>query len=91
MKQNAPNIKIVSLRICITVVILTVLSVLLFSFSVDKFYEDLFSQLGIEKTEADKKITNSILGGYLDAYGLKNVKQIALGNRAVVASRTMDN
>lgn len=42
-------------------------------------------QLGISKTDADKKITRSILGGYLDAYGVKNIKNIAAGNKTALA------
>ncbi len=37
------------------------------------------------KTSADEKITNSILGGSLDMYGVRNAKNIALGNRKAVA------
>jgi hypothetical protein len=42
-------------------------------------------QFGISKAAADEKITNSILGGSLDAYGVKNVKNIAVGNRKALA------
>jgi hypothetical protein len=61
-----------------------ILSLFLFSFTVNKINDEFLKQLGITKTEADKKITSSMLGGYLDAYGVKNAKNIALGNRAVV-------
>ena len=47
--------------------------------------DDFLKQLGITKTGADEKISNSFLGGYLDAYGVKNAKNIALGNRKAVA------
>jgi hypothetical protein len=60
-------------------------SLVLFSFTVYKLNNDFLKELGISKTEADKKITHSILGGYLDAYGVKNAKNILLGNRASVA------
>jgi len=53
------------------------------SFTVRKA-TDFFEQLGITKTSADEKITSSLLGGYLDQYGLKNAKNIASGDRAVV-------
>jgi hypothetical protein len=35
--------------------ILAFISLMLFSFRVNNFYEDFFRQLGIEKTDADKK------------------------------------
>lgn len=46
--------------------------------------DDVFKQLGITKTSADDKIGNSILGGSVDLYGVKNAKNIALGNRKAV-------
>ena len=70
---------------------LVLASVLLFSifvmnsFTVHRIGDDFMKQLGISKTAADEKITNSILGGSLDAYGLKNVKNIVTGNRAQIA------
>ena len=57
---------------------------LLCSFATNKMADDLFKQLGISKTGADEKIGNSILGGSLDLYGVKNAKNIALGNRKAV-------
>jgi len=57
----------------------------LFSFTTKRYTEDFLQQLGITKTSADEKITNSILGGYLNQYGLRNVKNIAAGNRAAIA------
>lgn len=72
------------LRICIVAFILAILSLFLFSFSVATLNADFLKELGLSKTDADQKITNSILGGYLDAYGAKNAKNIALGNRSAV-------
>lgn len=54
------------------------------SFTVQKIGDDFLKQLGITKQSADEKITNSIIGGYIDAYGVKNAKNIALGNRKAV-------
>jgi hypothetical protein len=45
---------------------------------------EFLKQLGISKTEADQKITGSILGGYLNQYGIRNAKNITLGNRAAI-------
>ncbi|HWI93904.1 MAG TPA: hypothetical protein VNT20_21645 [Flavisolibacter sp.] len=57
---------------------------LICSFSVQKFGDDFLKQLGITQQNADQKISNSILGGYIDSYGTKNAKNIALGNRKAV-------
>jgi len=58
---------------------------LLCSFTVNNFADEVLKQLGMTKAGADEKITNSILGGSLDLYGVKNAKNIALGNRKAVA------
>ena len=57
---------------------------LICSFTVAKFGDDFLKQLGITKQSADEKITNSIIGGYIDSYGAKSAKNIALGNRKAV-------
>ncbi|CAN5758853.1 hypothetical protein BH11BAC3_BH11BAC3_11870 [soil metagenome] len=66
-----------------------IISLLLFSFTAIKLTDDFFKQLGITKTDADKKITNSILGGYLDEYGVLNAKNIVAGNRTAVVKNLL--
>ncbi len=85
MKKLSLNQLIICLRVCVIAFVLAVLSLFLFSFTVHKFGDDFLKQLGITKSAADEKITGSILGGYLDAYGVKNAKNIATGNRAAIA------
>ena len=63
---------------------------LICSFSVQKFGDDFLKQLGITQQNADQKISNSILGGYINSYGAKNAKNIALGNRKAVALDLLD-
>ncbi len=74
-------------------IVSTVLALLfilfLLSFTVQRINNDFLKALGISQTEADKKITNSLLGGYLDSYGLKNAKNIATGNRTAVVNDLM--
>jgi hypothetical protein len=72
-------------RIGTIMLTLVTCSFFFFSFTANRFAEDFLQQLGITKTGADEKITNSILGGYLDQYGLRNAKNIAAGNRSAVA------
>jgi hypothetical protein len=55
------------------------------SFTVHRIGDDFMKQLGISKTAADQKISNSILGGSIDAYGLKNARNIVIGNRGQIA------
>lgn len=85
MKKPSLNVLIARLRICIAVLVAVIVSLFLFSFTIKRMNDDFLKELGILKPDADQKISGSILGGYLDAYGLKNAKNIALGNRAAVA------
>jgi hypothetical protein len=64
--------------------ILLLFSYLLFSSFTTSMADDFLKQLGITKASADEKIQHSIMGGYLDMYGVKNAKNIALGNRKAV-------
>lgn len=66
------------------------LSLFMVSFTMHKkIADDFLKQLGISKTDANDKITNSLLGGYLDAYGVKNIRNIALGNRTALANNLL--
>lgn len=65
--------------------VLLVFSCGLISFlRIDRMTEDFLQQLGINKVDADMKIVGGFLYGSLDQYGLKNAKNITLGNRAAV-------
>jgi hypothetical protein len=86
MQKTSLNGLVTILRICIVTFILAIIGFILFSFTVEKINEGFLKQLGISKADADKKITTSILGGYLNAYGAKNATNIAVGNRSAVAS-----
>ena len=66
------------------IILCVIATCFLVSFTI-KMADGFLQQLGISKTEADKKISKSILGGYMDAYGLKNLKNIAAGNKAAIA------
>jgi len=87
MKQTTTHNKKIILPAVVyfSTTLLVFVYLLLCSFTANKFADEFLKQLGISKTAADEKITSSILGGSLDAYGLKNVKNIALGNRKAVA------
>ena len=71
-------------KLLATIFILLTGAFLLFSFTIKTLTGDFLKQLGISKTDADEKIINSILGGSLDQYGVRNAKNIAVGNRAAV-------
>lgn len=89
MKQFSLNTCIRILRASIIVLIMTLVSIFLFSFTLHRFSHDFFKELGIAQNEAEQKITNSLLGGYLDTYGVKNIKSIATGNRKKLVADLM--
>ena len=72
------------LRVSSVFSLITIVSLLIYAFTFSRLSDDFLKQLGIDKTEADKKICNSMLGGYIDVYGVRNLKDIAVGNRAAV-------
>jgi hypothetical protein len=85
MRKQSLESLVIRIRICIVLFIAAIACLLLFSFAAKKTADNFLQQLGIAKADADKKIINSIMGGYLDAYGVKNAGNIALGNRAALA------
>ena len=66
------------------------LCVLVYSFTIREINDEFFKQFGITKTSANEKIMNSFLGGYLDAYGLKSAKDIALDKRGSVTTTLLE-
>ncbi|HEX5024273.1 MAG TPA: hypothetical protein VFV68_03330 [Agriterribacter sp.] len=78
------NVKML-LRVCSVFSLVTIISLLIYAFTINRLNDDFLKQLGIDKAEADKKICNSILGGYIDVYGVRNLKDIAVGNRTALA------
>ena len=84
MRKKLLNTMITRLRICIAAFILVILSLFLFSFTVQNLTGDFLKQLGISRAEADNKITSSLLGGSLNYYGISNLKNILLNDRAGV-------
>jgi hypothetical protein len=78
------------LRTCIVIFVLAILCLFLFSFTINKLNADFLKELGISKTAADKKITESILGGYLNEYGAANAKNIIVSNRTAVANNLLN-
>jgi hypothetical protein len=85
MKKQSFIKRSTAIRFSAALFMITIFSSLLLSFTVNKMADDFLKQLGIAKNDADKKITESILGGYLNVYGMKNIKNIATGNRAAIS------
>jgi hypothetical protein len=86
MKKLSLKQCIVFIRLAALALILTIVSLFLFSFSAaTRFNDELWRQLGIDKSEGTKSIRESFYYNYLQYYGAKNFKKIAAGNRAAVA------
>lgn len=60
-------------------------SLLFVSYKAEKMYADLWQQLGIAKNEGTTQIRESLMFGYLQFYGARNIKKIATGDRVGVA------
>lgn len=50
---------------------------------------DALSALGITSSQANEKIFNSFTGGYVNTWGLKNLRSIAQGNKAALANELL--
>lgn len=84
MKKNnyiARGLKVLSIA-----AVITIASSSLISFSVRSLGDDFLKQLGLTKPGAEEKIRQGILGGSIDTYGVKGIKNIAAGNRTAVAN-----
>ncbi|HMK04001.1 MAG TPA: hypothetical protein VK489_07420 [Ferruginibacter sp.] len=82
MKKQILQKMITWLRLCIAGLVLVILSLFLFSFEMKKLQAEFLKQLGINQEMADRKITNSLLGGYLDYYEIRNLHKILVNDRA---------
>lgn len=85
MKQTTS--KPLGLRILIfaTSFICFLLFIVLFcSFKASRLGDDFLKQLGISRESANERINDGIFGGYVNVYGIRNVRNIALGNRQAV-------
>jgi hypothetical protein len=84
MKKQLVDRMIIRLRLCIAALLLVILSLFLFSFAVKRMQGDFLKQLGLTQSQANEKITGGLLDGNLDHYGIRNLKNILLNDRAQV-------
>ena len=73
-----------SIHFFLLTLILIILGTSLLSFKTEKTYGDFLKQLGITKQEANDKISGSFLGGGLNYYGIRNLKNIVTNDRAAI-------
>lgn len=79
-----PSQLLILLRLLIISAI-TLPAMLLLSFTADKRFTDIWQQLGITEKDGIYNIKESMIGGYLNYAGVRNLKNIATGDRAAVA------
>lgn len=85
MKQMNLTFQLLKKATAVFSLMLVSFTLLLSSFSAHKMGDDMWKMLGITKQSGDEKIKNSFINGYLDHYGMKNFKNIALNNREALA------
>jgi len=85
MKQKTCRTYLLKIAAILFFCLLSVLALLLSSFRTQKMTDDIWKMLGITKQAGDEKIQNSFMYGYLYYYGVKNVKNMAVNDRAAVA------
>ena len=72
-------------RFLILAILLTGISASLVSYRAKQVSDEVWKTLGINASTANKHIKASFLNGYLQYYGVKNFKSIAVGDREKVA------
>ncbi len=86
MKQFSLKQYVFIIRVSAVALLLVILSLFLFSFSIErKMADDVWRQLGMDKSAGIKSIKESFYYSYLQYYGAKNFKKIATNNRQAVA------
>ena len=88
--RNSYHKMIIRLRVGFILIAFATVSLFAFSFRLASFNTELLTQLGMTKTSAEQKITNSILWGSLDGYGVKNIKNLATGNKAAITKDLLE-
>ena len=71
-------------RIIAISIFVLVFGLICMSFSIRTTADDLWKQLGISQEKGSEKIKSSFMNGYLDYWGVKNIKALATGERAAV-------
>src|SRR3954462_5269447 len=86
MKQYSINKLVMFVRVCVTIFILCILSLFLFSFvTAKKLGDGMWQQLGLNKQQGTESIYRSFTGGDLYYYQARNARNIAGGNRLAIA------
>ncbi len=77
-------------RIAATALMLVMSCIVFMSYTTKKITDDVWKLLGTTEKDGKLSIAQSFRQGNLFAYGVKNAKNIALGNRATVVTNLLD-
>lgn len=89
MQQRILKLLLLQLRITGALLVATLFTALIMSFTAKKTLTDVWQQLGISKENGIKNIEESFLNGYFHYYGAEKAKNILSGNRAAIAKDLM--
>ena len=73
----------------LTAIVIAIVCIGLFSFTLRGASEAVFQRLGLSQSEADQSISRSFLEGYLAHSNARNLKSIAVGDRAAIVTDAM--
>lgn len=84
MEQRLLKYLLIQLKVAAGLLLLGLLTLLLFSFTSAKLADDFWNQLGLSRDQGSDYISTGFMEGYINHYGAKNMKNIALSDRAQV-------
>lgn len=90
MKHRILKIALYQLRIAAVVMVLILPGILLVSAKAEKFYLQLWQQLGISKQESGGNIKETFMFGFIYHGGLQSIKHIISGDRVAVAKDLLE-
>jgi len=89
MKQRIVKVAKPVMAGCAVLLVLGTCATALVSYRTQRWYADLWSQLGITQQNGNEQIGRSFIHGSLYWYGARNIKKIAAGDRAGVAKELL--
>ncbi len=84
MKQKIARPYSYGLKIFTVSSVIILVAFISMSFRMGSISDDLWKTLGITQLKGAEKIKSSFMYGYLDYYGVKNIKALANGDRSVI-------
>lgn len=90
MQQKTYKQILLQLKLLALAILLMMPAAFLFSFKASPVYSDIWQQLGISREKGSENIRSSFMYGYLHYYGVKNIKNLIIGDRVSIARDLMN-